>query len=152
MHPWRQPNLLLILARELASRLATALFILDPGGTVIYFNEAAGQLLGWTYGEGTRLGANEWSRSFESQEGHANAAPMEELSLGAALAARRPTHGALQIVGADGAARDLRVATLPLSAYADEFVGTMAFVWEPSGRMTVPRAATTNDQVEDGGR
>ena len=36
-----QRNLVLILARAFASNLATAVFLVDADGTVIYYNEAA---------------------------------------------------------------------------------------------------------------
>ena len=41
-----QRNLVLILARAFAAQLATAVFLLDPEGTVIYYNEAAEKLTG----------------------------------------------------------------------------------------------------------
>ena len=48
----RQRNLVLILARSFAAQLATAVFLVDADGTVIYFNEAAELLLGQRFIEG----------------------------------------------------------------------------------------------------
>lgn len=41
-----QRNLVMILARDLTSRLATPAFVVDADGTLAYFNEAAEPVLG----------------------------------------------------------------------------------------------------------
>ena len=46
-----EPSLPLILARELAANLATPMFLIDAGGMLVYFNEAAELLLGKSYAE-----------------------------------------------------------------------------------------------------
>ncbi len=56
-----QRNLILILARDLASRLATPVFVVDHEGTLVYFNEAAEPVLGRTYAETGELRAGEWA-------------------------------------------------------------------------------------------
>ena len=45
------PNLPLILARELASNLATPMFLLDAGGMLVFYNDAAELLLGKPFAE-----------------------------------------------------------------------------------------------------
>jgi len=47
----QQRELILILARDLTSRLATAAFVVDADGTLAYFNEAAEPVLGASYAE-----------------------------------------------------------------------------------------------------
>jgi hypothetical protein len=39
-------DLLLIIARELASNLATPMFLIDATGTLVFYNDAAEQLIG----------------------------------------------------------------------------------------------------------
>ena len=46
-----QRHLALILARELASQLATAAFIADATGGLVFFNEPAEEILGRTFAE-----------------------------------------------------------------------------------------------------
>jgi PAS domain-containing protein len=46
-----QKNLALILARELASKLATAMFIADAEGDVVFYNEPAEEILSRTSAE-----------------------------------------------------------------------------------------------------
>jgi PAS domain-containing protein len=114
-------NLVLIMARDFASRLATAVFLVDPLGTLIYYNEGAERILGRAFEEGHPMPAEEWSTTFE---------PVDELPLGATLRTREPAHRDLTIVGADGVARRIEVTAIPLFAHADEFVGAVAVFWE----------------------
>ena len=53
-------SLPLILARELASNLATPMFLIDAKGTLVFFNEAAELLIGRTFGRGFRMLVQTW--------------------------------------------------------------------------------------------
>ena len=55
----RQKNLILILAREFASKLATATFIADADGNLVFYNEATEDLLGRTFAEAGEMSAAE---------------------------------------------------------------------------------------------
>ena len=56
----QQRNLVLILARAFAAQLATAVFLLDPEGTIIYYNEAGERLTGRPFIEGAGQTIDEW--------------------------------------------------------------------------------------------
>jgi PAS domain-containing protein len=120
----------LILARDFASRLATAMFLVDPDGSVIYYNEAAEKILGRPYAEGRAMPASEWSTVFSPTDDHGGRLALEDLPIGVALRERVPAHRDLTITGADGVARRIEVTALPLFAHADEFVGAVAIFWE----------------------
>ena len=125
-----QRNLVLILARNFASQLATAVFLVDHEGTVIYYNEAAERVLGHRFIEGHGMRAEEWSTVFEpSGEGGRRLAFVEN-PLGAAIVHREPTHGAIRIRGTDGVERTIEVTAFPLFAHVDDFVGAIAIFWE----------------------
>jgi PAS domain-containing protein len=119
----------LILARDFASRLATAVFLVDPQGSLVYFNEAAEHVLGQRFAEGVSMPADEWSTAFEPVAADGSPLPLEHLPLGIALSRREPAHAAFRIVGRDGVTRDIEVTAFPLFAHADEFVGAMAIFW-----------------------
>src|SRR5712692_10134047 len=53
-------SLPLILARELASNLATPMFLIDAKGTLVFFNEAAELLIGRTFAELGEISALEF--------------------------------------------------------------------------------------------
>jgi PAS domain-containing protein len=128
-----QRNLLLILARDFASRLATATFLVDPEGSLIYFNEAAEAVLGERFVEGRSMAASEWSTAFSPANEIGEPVPFESLPLGVALSRHEPAHAFLRIVDADGVARTIEVTGLPLFAHAGEFVGAVAIFWERTG-------------------
>ncbi|HVM12289.1 MAG TPA: hypothetical protein VM638_07430 [Actinomycetota bacterium] len=127
-------NLVLILARGLASSIATPVFLVDPEGTLVYFNEPAEGILGQSYADSGSMTLEEWGTRFRPIDpGSGTPIPPEDLPLGIALTHRRPAHGPLHIVGADGVAREIAVTALPLFAKSDEFIGAMAIFWEAEG-------------------
>jgi len=125
-----QRNLVLILARSFASQLATAVFLVDAEGSVIYYNEAAEHVLGRRFIEGRGMGADEWSTVFRPTDAQGNAVPLEELPIGVAIVRREPAHGVISIHAADGVQRGIEVTAFPLFAHTDDFVGAIAIFWE----------------------
>lgn len=125
-----QRNLVLILARNFASQLATAVFLVDHEGTVIYYNEAAERALGHRFIEGHGMRAEEWSTAFRPSHEDGRQLTLEEMPLGAAIVHREPAHGVIEIRGADGVERTIEVTAFPLFAHVDDFVGAIAIFWE----------------------
>lgn len=125
-----QRSLVLILARDLADKLASAVFVVDREGTLVYFNERAGELLGQTYGEAGAMRVDQWSRAFAPTDFHGRPLDPSELPLVKALSKQKPDHSAIRIVALDGSSRDIGVTALPLFARKDEMVGAVAFFWE----------------------
>jgi PAS domain S-box-containing protein len=126
----RARNLVLILAKDLTSRLATPAFVVDREGTLLYFNEAAEPVLGLSYAEAGEMRGEQWAKLFEPRDDEGNQIPFEELPIGIAITHHKPAHQALTIQAADGVRRPLAVTALPLFAHADEFVGAVAVFWE----------------------
>lgn len=125
-----QRNLVLILARQFAAQLATAVFLVDADGTVIYYNEAAERLLGRRFIEGRGMTAGEWSTVFKPRHDSGEQMPLEQLPIGVAIMEREPAHGTVTIQGADGVDRRIEVTSFPLFAHTEDFVGAIAFFWE----------------------
>jgi PAS domain-containing protein len=126
----QQHNLVLILARSFAAQLATAVFLVDAEGTVIYYNEAAEGLLGHRFIEGAGMPAEEWSTIYRPRDGDGRTVPLESLPLGVTMLKREPAHGVLTIQAADGRDRRLEIAAFPLFAHTEDFVGAVALFWE----------------------
>ncbi len=59
-----QRPLELILARNLLASLSTPAFLVDTGGEIAFYNEAAGALLGRRFEETGPLPALEWTQTF----------------------------------------------------------------------------------------
>ena len=125
----RQKNIVLILTRELASKLATAAFLTDEQGELVYFNEAAEELLGRPFAEVAALAPDEWGDLFSVQSLDGVPVPLEERPTGIALLERRPAHGELCVTGGDGVRRRIAVTALPLFAHTDELVGVVSVFW-----------------------
>jgi PAS domain-containing protein len=126
----RPKSLVLILARDLASRLATPAFLVDERGTLVYFNEAAETVLAATFAEVGEMPAEDWSSAFSPMGTDGRAVPLEQLPLGIALTERQATHGRLRITAADGKEKEISATALPLYAHADDLEGALALFWE----------------------
>lgn len=133
----RQKNLVLILAREFASKLATATFIADADGTLVFYNEPAEEILGLTFAEAGEIRAEEWSSLYKLEELDGSPMPLERNPGGIALLERRPAHRELRLTGLDGVTREISATAFPLMATSEELVGMVAIFWErqegPSG-------------------
>ena len=127
-----QRNLVLILARDFASRLATAVFLVDPDDNLIYFNEAAERMLGMPFVEGRVVTARQWSEQLVAADDEDRPLSPDERPLRVALERGSPSHRSMKISAADGTFRHIEVTAFPLFAHADECVGAMSIFWEPS--------------------
>jgi len=126
-----QRNLILILARDFASRLATAVFVVDAQGNLIYYNEAAERVLGRAYVEGETMPSTEWATAFNPVDETGAPLPFEGMPLGIAITRGEPDHRHFWIDGSDGVRRAIEVTAFPLFAHADDMVGAVAIFWEP---------------------
>jgi PAS domain-containing protein len=62
------PPVELILMRQLASYLATPIFLVDAGGTLVFYNEAAEGLLGRRFEDLPEMGRDEWLQAFQPHQ------------------------------------------------------------------------------------
>jgi PAS domain-containing protein len=135
MEKTQQRSLVLILARELADNSATPMFVVDPDGSLVFFNEPAEHVLGRSFAETGALGPDEWGSMFAPVDQQGNPIPLERLPLTKAMRHLTPAHLEMSITGLDGEPRKIAVTAFPLFARANEFVGAVAIFWEenPSG-------------------
>jgi len=126
-------NLVMILARDFASRLATPTALFDPEGAILYFNEAAESVLGQRYVEGERIPQATLLATLRPVDDEGEPLPPDRRPLGIVLTARTPAHGAMHVTSRDGVDRSIEVSAFPLFARADEFVGAIAIFWEQDG-------------------
>jgi PAS domain-containing protein len=125
-----QQEIEVILARHLAEYLAMPIFIVDPLGDLIFYNEPAEAILGTRYAETGMMPATEWSTVFHPMDQERSLLPAEELPLMIALAKRQPAHKVFWIEGLDGVLREIEVTAFPLVGQADRFLGAIAIFWE----------------------
>ena len=119
----------LILARNLMAGLSTPAFLVDAGGVIVFYNEAAGKLLGVRFEEFGRAGPDQWGSAFGPYDRDGKAIPYEQLPITLALREGRPVHDKLTIRSADGAERDIEVSAMPIQTTGGR-QGAMAVFWE----------------------
>jgi PAS domain S-box-containing protein len=122
-------HLVLVLARELVSQLVTPAFLVDAAGEVVYFNEAAEELVGYTFAEAGVLPAEAWTSLVRAEDSEGGSLTLEQLPAGIALAERRPAQRTLCITSSDGERRLISVTAVPLFASDGELVGVLAVFW-----------------------
>jgi PAS domain-containing protein len=125
----RQKHLVLIIAREFASNLATPTLIADDKGRLIFYNEAADQVIGRPFAESGEMPFDEWMASFAPRTREGEPLPPERRPVRMALEQKRAFHMSYRATSADGVDRDVAVTAFPLFAHANEFVGVMAIFW-----------------------
>jgi PAS domain-containing protein len=124
-----QKHLVLILARELASNLATPTLIADDLGRLVFYNEAAEEVVGRAFAEAGEMPLDEWTASFSPRTPDSEPLPPERRPARIALDERRPAHQRFLVTSPDGVDQEVAVTAFPLFAHADEFVGIMAIFW-----------------------
>lgn len=125
----RSKHLVLILAREFASNLATPTLITDERGWLVFYNEAAEAIFGRAFSEVVEMPLEEWTARFEPRTLESEPLPLERRPSGIALYERRAAHERFRITSVDGVEREVSVTAFPLFAHADELVGTVTIFW-----------------------
>ena len=124
-----QKDLLLILAREFASKLATPMVVLDADGSLAYFNEPAEEVLGRRFAEAQEVAPEDWTAHFQMEDLEGAPLPLQEMPAGVALLERRPAHRVFRITGLDGVRRVVSVTAFPLFSSREALVGVVAIFW-----------------------
>lgn len=130
MEETRHKTLILILARELATNLATPVFVVDPEGTLVFYNEAAEDILGDPFDMVGQLTRDQWANMFAPEAPDGTPLKPEQLPLVRALTDHVPAHAQIRITGRDQVRRDIAVTAFPLLGGGEEFAGAMAIFWE----------------------
>ena len=122
-------SLPLILARELASNLATPMFLLDSEGTLVYFNDAAALLLGKTFAEVGEISSLEFAASLKvSTLDHVPLRGRDTPS-GIAFFQHKPAHLHVLASSYDGIRRAYEATSYPLLGATGEMHGVVVVFW-----------------------
>ena len=124
----------IILMRQTASYLAIPIFVVDPNGDLVYYNEPAEQLLGQRYDEAGEMPLEEWSTAFLPTNENGDPLPPNDLPLVIALRERRPAYANFWITGSDQRRRHLSVVAFPLAGQNSRDLGAVAMFWQEGPR------------------
>ena len=122
----------IILTRQLAGYLNVPLFLVDPEGRLLFYNEPAETILGRRFEETGAMSADEWSSAFVPLDEDRQPLPPEKVPLRICLARQRPVYRRIFIHGLDGVLRHVEVASIPITGLQGEFLGAAALFWEIS--------------------
>jgi PAS domain-containing protein len=126
-----QKPLELILARNLMTALSTPAFLVDEGGLLVFYNEAAGMLLGKRFEELGTVGPQEWGAIFGPFDEAGEPIPYDELPLVVAVRNGRPAHANFEIRSTDGTRHTVEASAFPiLTAHGTR--GAIAVFWPSS--------------------
>jgi PAS domain-containing protein len=125
-----QKEIEVILTRQLAGYLAMPIFIVDPQGTLAFYNEPAEMILGLRFDETGEMPLAEWATVFTPIDQSGTPLPPQDLPLTIALNERHSTHGDFYIRGLDLVLRHIEVTAFPLIGQADRNLGAVALFWE----------------------
>jgi PAS domain-containing protein len=126
----KQPDLVLIVARSFATKLATPTLITDARGDLVFFNDAAGELIGRSYLDIGQLPVSRWQELFNPRTLDEAPLKVEQTPSGIAVVERRPVHDSFAFRGLDGREHEITVTAFPLFSRPDEVVGVMSIFWE----------------------
>ena len=122
----------IILIRQLAGYLSVPVFLVDPNGNLLFYNEPAETLLGRRFEETGAMPATEWSTVFTPLDDESKPIPPEALPLMITLKSQRPVYKRMHIRGLDGLARHIEVASIPIAGLRGDFLGAAALFLELS--------------------
>jgi PAS domain-containing protein len=125
-------SLPLILARELASNLATPMFLMDAQGTLVYFNDAAELLIGRSFAELGEIPSDEFGEVLQLSDAEGAPLRRRDTPAGIAFFQRRPAHRRLGATGYDGVRRIVDATAYPLFGKGDDMHGVVNVFWQAS--------------------
>jgi len=127
--PAAPKTLPLILARELASNLATPMFLMDAQGALVFYNDAAALLLGRPFADVGEIPAEEFGATLELAT--IDGAPLRrrDSPAGVAFFERRPSHQTVLASAYDGSRRAYEATAYPLFGATGEMHGVVAVFW-----------------------
>ena len=123
-------SLEVILSRQLADSLSIPIFIIDPIGDLVFYNEPAEEILGQRFEETGRMAVENWSTIFKQVDENGDRIPPERLPLVQTLRKHAPHHGEFWIENLAGDKYKISVTAYPIIGRPNRFLGAVAIFWK----------------------
>ncbi len=122
----------IILTRQLAAYLSVPLFLVDPKGNLLFYNEPAEAILGRRFDETGAMPLEEWWSALTRFDDEGQLIPLEDIATVSTLTKKRPTHKRYHTRGLDGVVRHIEATSIPLTGLQGDFLGAVVLFWELS--------------------
>jgi PAS domain-containing protein len=119
----------IILARQLASCIATPILLVDAQNTLIYYNEPAEAIFSQRFDETGEMPAVEWTSRFAAVDDDRNPIPLEGRPMGRALAECAPVAKTMWLRSSSGDWRHVHVTAFPIVGEKGLLFGAMSIFW-----------------------
>ncbi|TFG78478.1 MAG: hypothetical protein E4H26_02325 [Flavobacteriales bacterium] len=120
----------IILSRQLADCLSVPVFIVDPEGTLLFYNAPAEGILGQKFQDTGAMPIGDWGTTFFPHDGEGNHIPPSELPLVQTINNKEPAHKTFWINSLSGKSTKISVTSIPIIGRSNEFSGAMAIFWD----------------------
>lgn len=120
----------IILSRQLADCLTVPVFIVDPEGTLIFYNEPAEEILGKKFQDTGPMPIGDWGTLFLPHDEDGKDIPPEELPLVQTINNKVPAHKTFWIKALNGKSTKISVTSIPIIGRSKNFSGAMAIFWD----------------------
>ncbi len=124
-----QKPLELILARNLLTSISTPAFLVDQDAALVFYNEAAGALLGRSFEDAGRMSPEEWTSRYGPFDENGKPVELDDLPTTRAVRDGRPAHAVFTIRSADGGVQEIESSAFPIVASEAGSSGAMIFFW-----------------------
>lgn len=119
----------IILARQLASSIATPILLVDDHNALIYYNEPAEQIFNQRFDETGEMAAAEWTTRFAAVDDDRNPIAPKDRPMGRALAESTPVSRTMWMRVTGGEWRHLHVTAIPIVGEKGLLFGAMSIFW-----------------------
>jgi hypothetical protein len=119
----------IILARQLASCIATPILLVDAQNALIYYNEPAEAIFNQRFDETGEMPAAEWTSRFAAVDDDRNPIEPEHRPMGRALAECSPVSQKMWLRSWNGDWRHVQVTAFPLIGEKGLLFGAMSIFW-----------------------
>jgi PAS domain-containing protein len=125
------------------SALSTPAFLVDEGGLLVFYNDAAGTLLGRGFDEVGHVGPSEWGGLFGPYDAAGETIPYDDLPVVLAVRAGRPSHATFGVRAFDGRVHPVECSAFPiLTAHGSQ--GAIAIFWPVEEDLPADAVAATD--------
>ena len=121
----------IILLKQWASYISLPVWVMDSDGTLVFYNEAAENLLGRQFAHAGEILLSEMAAIFNTTADDGSPVPAEKLPIGVALLEHRPAHGRVRFQALDNVPRTIDVTSFPIEGQGGRHLGAVAMFWEP---------------------